>query len=274
MTESKPKAKPSRFSDLDIVDKDTSSGTPITEVTNQPTEIVCLLDRSGSMGSIVDDAIGGFNSFLNEQQNEPGEATMTIILFDDKIEVLENGTDIKEVTPLNNNTYVPRGSTALNDAVGEALVKLKERNPKNAIICILTDGQENSSRTFSKQQIKDMLKECTDKGWFVAYLSASVDAFADAQSIGIGRGQSASFQKSSDGIATATLGASYATREYRTHGAHGMMMGRMASMQMYTSQASQDLKAHSVSGSSGDFSGVTWGTSTGDHKKKRSPTFR
>ena len=138
------------------------------------TEIVCVIDRSGSMDSIKNDAIGGFNAFLKEQQNLPGEAAMTIVMFDHEYLVPYSGIPIQNIKPLYDGSYVPRGTTALNDAIGRAVSELKCRNPKKAIIMILTDGHENASHEFSKCQIKEMIKDCEDRGWFVAYLSATL----------------------------------------------------------------------------------------------------
>jgi hypothetical protein len=246
-----PEKKKSRFEMIDLV-PDTHAVTEpnLDEPEGQlvegqppedPTEVVCVLDRSGSMDDIVDDAIGGFNSFLKEQQSEPGEATMTIVLFDDKYELLTSGTRIQDVKPLNRQTYVPRGSTSLNDAIGKAIGELKTRNPKNAIIAILTDGKENTSREYSKEQIKEIIKECSDKGWFVAYLSASIDAFADARSYGVPQSGTSFFSGSSEGINTAMLGVSYAATNYRSVGARGMASGRMSSMSQHMSRARNEL---------------------------------
>lgn len=256
------KGAPSRFDNIDIrVD----TCEPPAEPTTVPTEIVCILDRSGSMQSIKADAIGGFNSFLEEQKRQPGEATMTIVLFDDRYELLASGTPIQEVEPLNENTYVPRGSTALNDAIGRTITALEARNPQNAIISILTDGVENASREFQKQQIKEMLKRCTDKGWFVAYLSASIDAFAESKSYGISQSQTSSFSADSRGIQTATLGVSYATSAYRSYGgARGMTLGRMSSMPQYMAQASNNLNV----GDSSNFGGHTTSKSTKRLRKR------
>ena len=245
MGKSQPeKGFPSRFDNIDMKGENTTTEPKIPET--NPTEIVCILDRSWSMDSIKSAAIEGFNGFLADQKSQPGEATMTIVLFDDKYELLTSGTPIQEVEPLNATTYVPRGSTALNDAIGRTITELEKRNPKNAIISILTDGQENVSTQYQKQQIKDMLKNCSDKGWFVAYLSASIDAFADAKSYGVSMSQTSSFRADPVGIRTATLGASYATSSYRSMGAVGMSMGRMSSMPQYMAQASNNLNMSDI----------------------------
>ena len=182
------------------------------------TEIVCVIDRSGSMDSIKNDAIGGFNAFLKEQREHPGEAAMTIVMSITSISSRYSGIPIQNIKPLYDGSYVPRGTTALNDAIGRAVSELKCRNPKKAIIIILTDGHENASHEFSKCQIKEMIKDCEDRGWFVAYLSATLDAFDDARSYGIGRGQTASYTTTHTGIFNMMATASQATSDYRGGG--------------------------------------------------------
>jgi hypothetical protein len=268
-TETKPN-QPSRFDGIDM--KGDANEAPV--VSTEATEIVCVIDRSGSMDSIKEDAIGGFNSFLEEQQGEPGEATMTIILFDDKYDVIENGTPIKEVKPLTRSTFVPRGSTALNDAIGKAISALKSRNPKNAIITVLTDGKENASVEYSKQQIKDMMKECTDKGWFVAYLSANMDAFEDAKSVGIGRAQTSTFSADSRGLRVANLTASYATSDYRNRSRLGQPMSAMSSMAVYGAQASQNYNSNDNSNPFTSLPKISSALSSTNQKKPRRKMFR
>jgi hypothetical protein len=145
---------------------------------------VFLLDCSGSMESCWDDTIGGFNAFLNEQKATGG--TLTLIQFDHEYQMTYNRTKIDKVTPLTRETYKPRGSTALMDAIGRLI---KEWNgSSNPSVAILTDGQENSSHKFTKAHIKDLIEAKTKDGWTFAYLGANQDAFAEAGSIGIAPG--------------------------------------------------------------------------------------
>jgi len=123
---------------------------------NNLTEIVFILDRSGSMCSLVNDTIGGFNSFIEDQKQEDGEALLTTILFDDQYEILHNGVNIKTVKPMTTKEYSARGMTALLDAIGKTINtvgdrfnKLDEDNkPSKVIFVITTDGQENQSKEF------------------------------------------------------------------------------------------------------------------------------
>ena len=135
------------------------------------TEIVSIVDRSGSMQSILDDAIGGFNTFLAAQQRQPGEAKLSLILFDHEYQIVHQAVDIQQVEPLNQDTYVPRGSTALLDAVGKTIDAVGERlaatpeseRPSQVIVSILTDGYENASQTYSKPKVAEMIKHQTEK---------------------------------------------------------------------------------------------------------------
>jgi len=181
-------------------------------------EIVCVIDRSGSMGSIVDDAIGGFNTFLKEQQKLPGKATLTLVQFDHEYEVICENLALKKVKPFTDKTYVPRGTTALLDAVGKTLNDVQKRiadmdkgkRPLKVIFTILTDGHENASREFSKSQIKTMIEKLDKKkSWDFMFLAANQDAFAEAHSIGIKAADAQAFAATGAGITAAC--ASYSS---------------------------------------------------------------
>jgi hypothetical protein len=205
---------------------------------NEPVEIVCIIDRSGSMESIKNDAIGGFNNFLSEQKKQDGKAAMTIIQFDNEYIVQCSGKPIQEVQPFDDRTYVPRGSTALLDAIGRAIVEVKSRNPKKVIIMILTDGHENASHEFNKSAIKELIAECEKKEWCVIYLSADASAFDDAGSIGIPMSNTTGFAGTARGARTSTMAASYACNDYRRSGRLGCSM----SMYSQTAQSNYDAR--------------------------------
>lgn len=183
-----------------------------------PVEIVAILDRSGSMSSIVDDAIGGFNTFLKAQQDAPGEATLSLVLFDDQYEQPVVNANIQDVLPLTHETFVPRGMTALHDAIGRTLTGLFARNPKRAIITILTDGLENASREYMAPRIKELLKQAEDKGWSVVYLAANQDAFAVGGALGVKATNTANFTFDSVGVTRAYASANASTLDYRAGG--------------------------------------------------------
>ncbi len=173
------------------------------------TEIVSLVDRSGSMQSILDDAIGGFNTFLRSQQAQPGEAKLSLILFDHEYQVVHQAVDIQQVEPLNQDTYVPRGSTALLDAVGKTIDAVGERlaatleseKPSQVIVSILTDGYENASQTYSKPKVAEMIKHQTEKyNWAFEFQAANMDAFAAAKELSIAPDRVVQFEATSEGV--------------------------------------------------------------------------
>jgi len=158
------------------------------------THIVFVLDRSGSMASVADDAVGGFNQFLNEQKIAPGQATMTFAQFDHEFEMLYNFVPVSQVPELNEKTFQPRGMTRLLDAVGNTINRVGKhlsamdeyQRPSKVVFAILTDGHENDSREFNRSKVFEMIKHQESKyNWQFAYLSSDMNAVLDAQSYGI-----------------------------------------------------------------------------------------
>lgn len=168
------------------------------------TDIVCILDRSGSMGSITSDTIGGFNMFLKSQKKLSGLAEMTIVLFNNGYEIYVDNEDIHNIKPLNSNTYVPEGSTALLDAIGKTINQLDGKVTDRVIVCILTDGLENSSVEFTIEQIKNMVEHRQDTHkWEFVFLGANMDAFSVGNSYGFTSNNINLFTSDSVGIGTA-----------------------------------------------------------------------
>ena len=145
--------------------------------------IYFVLDRSGSMASCVDDTIGGFNTFIDNQKKDNMEAYMSLYLFDNEYTSLYENKLISEVLNLDTKTYVPRGSTSLLDAIG-CTIKTAEKTDNN-IIVILTDGFENTSKTYTKCHVKDLIEMKEHMGWNFVFLAANQDAISTAQSLGI-----------------------------------------------------------------------------------------
>ena len=172
------------------------------------TELVFILDRSGSMSGLETDTIGGFNSMLKKQKKESGEAFVTTVLFDDKYEVLHDRYDIKGVNLLTEKEYYVRGSTALLDAIGitinnigKALSDAKEEDrPGKVLFVIITDGMENSSREFSYEKVKKMVEHQKSKyAWDFIFLGANIDAIKTANSFGISADMATNFVSDSAG---------------------------------------------------------------------------
>src|SRR5665648_479012 len=149
------------------------------KMSNNLTELVFILDRSGSMAGLEDDTIGGYNSVLAKQKNEPGEALVTTVLFDDKVELLHDRVNIKEISAISDQDYFVRGSTALLDAVGKTIKKIvrTERQTSDdlradkVMFVIITDGMENASREYNFEKIKAMILHEKEKyGWELFFL--------------------------------------------------------------------------------------------------------
>jgi uncharacterized protein YegL len=178
------------------------------EMKENLTELVFILDRSGSMSGLETDTIGGFNSMLEKQKKESGEAFVTTVLFDDKYEVLHDRYDIKGVNLLTEKEYYVRGSTALLDAIGitinnigKALSDTKEEDrPGKVLFVIITDGMENSSREFSYEKVKKMVEHQKSKyAWDFIFLGANIDAIKTANSFGISADMATNFVSDSAG---------------------------------------------------------------------------
>ena len=176
---------------------------------NHYSEIAFVLDRSGSMESCREAAIEGFNSFLQEQQRTEGLAKLTLILFDDEYLVPIDALPVAEILPLDNNSYVPRGSTALLDAIGRTIDELGARlaslpeqdRPEQVIVAILTDGLENSSQNYTWQQIADAIKQQSERyRWTFLLLGANQDAIATAAQMNIRAANAAAYVADAAGL--------------------------------------------------------------------------
>ena len=199
------------------------------------TEIICIVDRSGSMDVIKDDAIGGFNSFLEEQQKVPGDATLTLMLFDNEFLTVHDGLDLQQVPKLDRTTYVPRGGTALLDAIGQTLNAVEARiagmdedkRPGKVLVMILTDGEENSSREFDQGRIQKRIKDHEAEGWEFMYLKAGPDDFNQARGIGISAMRYANVGASAQGLRSAYGGTNAMAAAYRTGGSSAIKSMRL-----------------------------------------------
>ncbi|MCL1786818.1 MAG: VWA domain-containing protein [Defluviitaleaceae bacterium] len=174
------------------------------------TELVFILDRSGSMGGLESDTIGGFNSMLAKQQGEPGECRITTVLFDNEYEVLHDRIDIRAIRPVTDKEYFVRGSTALLDAVGTAINKIggvqqntaEEYRAEKVLFVITTDGMENASRKFTYDQIKRMIENQKKKyNWEFIFLGANIDAVEVAARFGVDKSRAQNFHNDEAGIA-------------------------------------------------------------------------
>ena len=167
--------------------------TPLKDV-----DLVFLLDKSGSMYSAVSDTIGGFNSFIEKERKKNPKTHVTCVLFDTEFKVLYARKPITEVDELTEREYFADGCTALLDAIGTTVNRMEREVDNDVLFVITTDGLENSSREFSKSDIKNMI---ANKDWEFLFIGADIDSYEEAFSLGIDESRAANYEKSSSGIA-------------------------------------------------------------------------
>ena len=215
------------------------------------TEIIFIIDKSGSMSHLAADTIGGFNGFIASQKALDGKATLTTVLFDTTYKTLHNGVDIQEVKPMTASDYVAYGGTAMLDAIGETINKVQDRHdelgsekPEKVIFVITTDGEENSSRRFNKAQIEKMIKHQTNgHGWEFMFLGANMDAVKEAASIGISYDRAVNYAYTAQGTsavydtittATCSLRCDSLTDDFNLSSAYAASMDACDAAKCYT----------------------------------------
>jgi von Willebrand factor type A domain. len=188
------------------------------------TELIFILDRSGSMGGLETDTIGGFNATISDQKKIEGETRVTTILFDNFFETLHDRINLQDIPPLTDKDYFVRGSTALYDAVALGIRKIAnvqkhirpEGRADKVIMVITTDGYENSSRETNATMLHQMIDDCKKQGWEFLFLGADIDAQAAAGEIGIESHRAANFVKDKQGVQVQYESLNYAIRNMRS----------------------------------------------------------
>lgn len=186
-------------------------------------ELVMVLDRSGSMSGCQDATIRGFNEFLSDQKKVPGKASLSMVQFDHEYELIHDGVTLKNVPNLTGATFAPRGTTALLDAIGRTINAMDQRlngqqkGAKKVLFAILTDGLENASKEFTRDQIFELIRERESKqGWKFVFLGANQDAIASATSLGIAKDAAMDYSGDPAGTRSAYRGLSCSTQSFRT----------------------------------------------------------
>ena len=172
------------------------------------TEIIFILDRSGSMQGLEKDTIGGFNSLIEKQKKIEGDALISTVLFANESKVIHDRVDVKDVKPMTENNYITGGCTALLDAIGNAIHHIsnihkyarKEDVPEHTLFVITTDGMENASRTYTYPKVKKLIENQKEKhGWEFMFLAANIDAVKVASYLGIDESRAVNFNCDSEG---------------------------------------------------------------------------
>lgn len=199
----------------------TTTTTTTTTVTSGPSKsrIFFILDRSGSMNTLREAAVGGFNKFIAEQRKVEGEAEVSFVIFDDVVETVFSGVDLKEVKELTQADFVPRGYTALYDALGQTITANRDTHSDDVqtILVVMTDGAENASKEYSQPAIQALIKDVeATLGWETIFLGANIDVQSVARSLGIKGSNSVAFAANSKGMETAYANVTMATTAHRS----------------------------------------------------------
>jgi len=194
----------------------TTTTTVVTETINtKPTQIVMVLDRSGSMDRIAKSTVEGINSFVKEQKAAEGEAFMTLVQFDDQYQIDYKERPLNEVLDLiNGETFVPRATTALYDAIGRTINELKTED--DVIFVIVTDGAENASKEFTQKDVFAKIEEKKKEGWNFLFLAANQDAMKTGGSLGISASNSMTFNTNDASVGNMYMNFSSKISDYRS----------------------------------------------------------
>ena len=183
--------------------------TDVNHTENDMTELVFILDRSGSMGGLEEDTIGGFNAMIEKQKKEKGECLVSTVLFDHEVSTLHDRVPLADIRPMTRNDYYVRGCTALIDAIGMTVDHIekvhryirKEDVPAHTMFVITTDGLENASKEYSADKVRKMIGKKKEDGWEFLFIGANIDAVKTAKHFGIGADRAVNYHADHQGTA-------------------------------------------------------------------------
>lgn len=175
--------------------------------------IICILDRSASMGPLKNEVISGFNDFISEQQKVKGKASVTLALFNSSTSVTIKKEDLKNIKKLTSDDYVPSGMTAMYDAIGQTLDSFKKK--KKAIVLIMTDGHENASGEYTSEQVRELIKSQKKAGWQFNFMGANIDAWDVGCNLGLSKSDTTQFDATTAGLKTAYRSMNVVSTQYR-----------------------------------------------------------
>ncbi len=214
-------------------------------------DITIVLDRSGSMDSCKDDVIGGFNTLIKAQRKAEGEATVNLYQFDDKYETVYENKNVLDAPLLTGRTFVPRGQTALYDAVGKTIVVTGERyagmkeeeRPEKVFFVVITDGEENDSREYVFSSVKTMIEHQQEKyGWQFVFLGSEVRAVEDAVKMGVKQSHAMHYDKSAKGYDAAYVSISKNITKMRNHAVNNQNINTMNFFEEEDKKAQEEVK--------------------------------
>ena len=210
---------------------------------NNITELVFILDRSGSMSGFEADTIGGFNSAIEQQKEQEGKVWVSTVLFNNYSKVLHDRVEIGQIAPMTRNDYRVSGCTALLDAIGDAIHHVgnihkyarPEDVPEHTIFLITTDGMENASRRYSSDEIKAKIKRQTEQyGWEFIFLAANIDAVETAANIGIRKERAAEYRQTIEGVSKSYQAMSEAILSVRRNQSDGLDLNKYMQEESHT----------------------------------------
>ena len=188
-------------------------------------ELILILDMSGSMSGMRDDTIGGYNTLIEEQKKVDGEARVTTVLFDDRYILLHDREDLNDIEPLTDKEYSPRGMTAMLDAIGHTISSVgqklsempEDERPESVMVTIITDGYENASREYTWDAVQSMIREQREKyNWIFTFIGADIDTIKVGKDLGIDSKLTRGYTKSSVGTASVYTAMSASMSRMRT----------------------------------------------------------